>query len=84
MSARTMDEIGKGYLDALRAPPLVKRSGTFFLFYRNGAMVYDVHVSDPLDAIRLMGRLSERKWFTRRHLEQFTSLAEDQFGSGYR
>lgn len=82
-SPRTMAEIGDDFLrDLIRklhAPPLVKQSGAFFMFYRDGVMVYDVHVSDALDVLRLICHLLEKSWFTPRHLEQFTQLAADKF-----
>jgi hypothetical protein len=84
MSARTMAEIGKGYLHALRAPPLVKMDRQTYVFLSNSRAIYDCKPMDAGDVLRMIGDLATRSWVTKAHLEQFASLAADQFGSGYR
>ena len=84
MSARTMEEIGKGYLHALRAPPLVKKEGRVYVFLSNTREVYDCEPMDAGEALRMIRNLAMRSWVTKGHLELFAFLTAEQFGSGHR
>lgn len=67
----------------LTTAPLVKMDGRHFVFLHNGREIWDC---DPLgadDAELLMDEiLSEKRWFTDSHREQFAKLVTDHFGSG--
>ena len=68
---------------SLTTAPLVKIDGRHFVFLHNGREVWDCNPLDAEDVELIMDqRLSEKRWFTDRHCEQFIRLAAGRFGGG--